>query len=413
MVIAAATYSGVRPGWGRWNDTDVYRTRELRPLQTLALLRSGRRSVQRVPAAETRIVDRRPSPLARIKSALSTAFKTPDEHVGWVPFAVAAGLRAARKRRPHAILVSAPPHSSHLAGVILSKLLRRPLIVDFRDPWTMNEDADKYWSTDWVRRWNDRLERFVLRRARYVIVNTRTAQQMFLERYPWLRTRLTTITNGFDPAVLDNLIPCKFDKFTLTHAGSFYAERNPDCFLKGLARWLNPAKDPMRRRSTQVLFIGRSDASVLQTITRLRLEDIVTLVPPMPPSELYPILVGSSALLLMLGFRECSRYVIPAKLYDYLAVGQPIMAFVPEQGEVSTLLSNRGLHCVVTRDDPDTVARALDSLYMSWQRCELQGESSEIERWPQFWRPTLARRLAEVLAQVVDGAPTAPARPPN
>ncbi|MDI6739276.1 MAG: glycosyl transferase family 1, partial [Candidatus Edwardsbacteria bacterium] len=60
----------------------------------------------------------------------------PDNKIGWIPFAVRAGMRAAQRYPIDAILSSAPPYSSHLAGVILKRALGKPLVSDFRDSWT-------------------------------------------------------------------------------------------------------------------------------------------------------------------------------------------------------------------------------------------------------------------------------------
>lgn len=345
------------------------------------------------------------------KRGLLAALTTPDEHLGWVPFAVAGGLRAARRRPVDVILVSSPPYSAQLAGLVLARVLRKPLVADFRDLWTMNEYADEFWPGAGAARWNARLERMVIRAASCVIANTPTAEAMFRQGYPWAAGKLTTIPNGFDPAEVEGVVPRRFPKFTLTHAGSFYRDRNPRCFLEGLVQWLSRDRHDGLRDDVQVLFIGRNDPSVSHLVSALGLEEVVTLAPSVPPSELYPILAGSDVLLLMLGFRPTSRYVIPAKLYDYLAVGRPVLAFAPE-GEVSSLLSDRGVHSVLPRDDPAAVATILESLYVERRqsRSGVGGAALGVEAWPQFWRPHLAQRLRDVLASTVGVSVDLPTR---
>jgi hypothetical protein len=137
-------------------------------------------------------------------------------------------------------------------------------------------------------------------------------------------------------------------------------------------------------------------------IAEFNLEDVVTLVAPVPVSEAYSIIAGSDALLLTLGFRECSRYVVPAKLYDYLAIGRPVIAFVPE-GEASSLLADRTVHGVISRDDPAAVAPIMDRLYSNWQRGQsrMGVASLNVDAWPRFWRSHLARRLRDLLGEIV------------
>ncbi len=414
IIIAAAAGTSLQPGWGRWQATDVCRTSDLSALSLFWRMRNALRLNRKIGVDSQAASENPQRKSGQIRRTVMGFLKTPDEQLlGWAPLAVAAGLRIARRRSVDLILVSSPPHSAHLAGLVLAKILKRPLVLDFRDPWTMNEYAENFWPTKTLRKWNAKLERAALRSARYVIANTPTAEEMFLERYPWLAARLTTIHNGFEPSALEGLVPRRFDKFTLTHAGSFYGERNPRCFLEGLARWLNQPESTERKRNTHVLFIGRNDASTSETVARLGLGDVVTLAPSVPLSELYPLLAGSSALLLTLGFRPNSRYVIPAKLYDYLAVGRPVLAFVPEEGEASKLLSDRKRHMVVTQDDPEAVVRILDKLYADWQHGASQVDTSRVgtDAWRQFWYPRLTERLAEVLAQAKNETHAAPTSP--
>jgi predicted DNA binding protein len=46
-------------------------------------------------------------------------------------------------------------------------------------------------------------------------------------------------------------------------------------------------------------------------------------------------------------------------LYEYLGTGVPILAIADEHGETARMLREAGGHYVVTRDQPDDIARAL------------------------------------------------------
>ena len=407
LVVTASSGPGRKRGLDVWHGTAVYRSGDLNPLAQWRGLRS-RMGTSPPPADRPGHV----SPaevsngrLRAVKRAILAGLTTPDDHMGWIPFAVSAGLRVARQYPVDAILVSSPPHSAQIAGLILAKALRKPLVADFRDLWTMNEYASDLWPGTRAARLNACLERMVVREADGIIANTHTAEVMLRQAYPWAASKMTTIPNGFDPVELEGILPRTFPKFTLTHAGSFYRDRNPRCFLEGLARWLDRSGVEDLRSKVNVLFIGRHDPSVSHLAHTIGLEGIVELAPSVPPSELYPILAGSDVLLAILGFRTTSRSVMPAKLYDYLAVGRPILALVPE-GEVTSLLASHPLHRIVTCDDPSAVATALESLYA--QRDLVRPGSGKaglgVHAWPQFWRPHLARSLHEVLAGII-GSP--------
>jgi glycosyltransferase involved in cell wall biosynthesis len=401
-VIAGPLEDRPRSGWTTWNGTDIFRTGKYPSL--LRRRATPVRSRNHAPAQPSAAQPAAPGShgrLRRVKRDLLGMIATPDKHIGWVPFAVAAALRMPGRKAVEAILTSSPPHSTHLAGVILSKILRRPLIVDLRDLWTLHEYAKELWRTPRAAEWSATLERLVFRHAFRIIANTPTAEAMLREAYPSVSAKVTTISNGFEPEEFEQIVPREFSKFTVTHAGSLYVDRNPRCFLDGLARWLSRDVNHALRNNLQVLFVGRVDPSLLRWISEFGLDGVVSVHSSVPRSELYPILAGSDALLLLLGFRPTSRYVMQAKLYEYLAVGRPIVALVPE-GEMSSLLRSRPYHTVLTEEDPEAVVDILESLYANRHTLHAESEKPRacIADWPHFWWSNLTRQLGDVLASV-------------
>jgi hypothetical protein len=63
----------------------------------------------------------------------------PDESIFWVAPAVLAGRRIVRERRPRAIVVFMMPYSAGLAGIVLSRLQRLPLILNLDDSLTCTD----------------------------------------------------------------------------------------------------------------------------------------------------------------------------------------------------------------------------------------------------------------------------------
>ena len=79
--------------------------------------------------------------LGIIRSVLMRLTSFPDHMIFWVPTAVRTGLDICKLREISAIYTTSPPHSSHLAGLLISRKTGIPWIADFRDPWTLNA----YW----------------------------------------------------------------------------------------------------------------------------------------------------------------------------------------------------------------------------------------------------------------------------
>ncbi|MBX3438100.1 MAG: glycosyltransferase, partial [Planctomycetaceae bacterium] len=99
-------------------------------------------------------------------------------------------------------------------------------------------------------------------RADFVIANTQTLAEDFIERLHVPPERVEVITCGYDEQDLsaatdaDSLAECDTEGlFSITHTGTFYKQRNPRNFLKGVKRLLEErAVDPARLR---INFVGK------------------------------------------------------------------------------------------------------------------------------------------------------------
>jgi hypothetical protein len=62
-------------------------------------------------------------------------FCIPDFFWGWVPLSLIKGWSLIKRFRVDTIYVSCSPFSSALVGTCLKRLTRKPLVLDFRDPF--------------------------------------------------------------------------------------------------------------------------------------------------------------------------------------------------------------------------------------------------------------------------------------
>ena len=125
------------------------------------------------------------------------------------------------------IYSTAPAWTSHLVGLMLSHLLRVPLVADFQDPW-----CGSFWrkipyrSQLWL---DERLENMVVRRASQITCAWDGIRRHLETRYPKRSADIRTILNGFWPDETDEVEPVRLDerRCVLLHAGSFYGPRSP------------------------------------------------------------------------------------------------------------------------------------------------------------------------------------------
>jgi hypothetical protein len=97
---------------------------------------------------------------------------TPDEHQGWLPFAIASCLRVVRRDSIDRIISTGPPFSSHLVGLAVKKLAKVNWIAEFRDPWVGNEQRPSVIQNAFTDAVNQKLEAAVIRNADRVVCVT-------------------------------------------------------------------------------------------------------------------------------------------------------------------------------------------------------------------------------------------------
>ena len=117
----------------------------------------------------------------KILTYLSDMFFIPDNKIGWKRKALNAAEALFEKKQFEIIFATAPPFTDFLIGEELSKKFKKPLVVDYRDPW--HEYPFKYYPTP-LHKWrNYVLEKRVVHAASRIITTNRRVKELILKRY--------------------------------------------------------------------------------------------------------------------------------------------------------------------------------------------------------------------------------------
>ncbi len=331
--------------------------------------------------------------LGRVLREIRRWTTCPDTVNTWVPVGVWAGLDLRRRVDFDVVYATGPPHSTLLAGALISLLTRRPLVADFRDLWTRNESYEQRGIPRPVRAWDRLLERFVMRRAARVLTVTDSFRESLRDLEPDLPAhRFATITNGVDPADFEDLeLPtARNPQFTLAHVGSLYGARNPAPLYRTLARWVE------RRPEVKCRFFGNTPG---QAMPAPEVAPMVEFAGHVPHAEVLPRLWGADVLLILLGSEDNTRGVLPAKIFEYVCTGRPVLMYAPA-GEASAFLERHGAGTTVSGDDPEAAVAFLDEAWLRWR--ESTGDRvSEVSIPADVDRRELTRRLASLCDDIV------------
>ena len=233
------------------------------------------------------------------------------------------------------IIASNPPESVHVGAAVLARRLGAAYVMDMRDGW-LDEPLRSLLQTSPLRRWREsRLERRCVAVAQAIVVTSETWKRLLVHRYPGVEPKVHVITNAY-PArssyAMGQQIRAASAGLRLIYAGRFYGSdprRSPKVLLDPLVGALH-----RRISAGEILLPGDHGALDLDEIDgigqQLPIGWSIEAREPMPRSDLLRLLADASGLLML----TASQSQIPAKLFEYLPTGRPILAVAPADSEV-------------------------------------------------------------------------------
>jgi glycosyltransferase involved in cell wall biosynthesis len=296
-------------------------------------------------------------------------WQIPDAQITWLPQAVQLGRRLMRDNTYAAILSTSGPATNHLVARSLIRTARRQVtsptptwLADFRDPWSQNMHRSRL---PWRRYIDAHLERTVHREADATVTVTIAFAANLRAAFADHIHHLHHIPNGFDPADLPPPTSVSYEtsKFHLYYSGILYAKRHPRHLLQAIANLIDKGHIP--RADLRVTFAGTFDPTDL--IHKRQLSDLITLPGTLAHSKNLAQMAGADVLLLIGDVTPDAGDYIPGKLYEYLAVGRPVLALL-HPGEAATILARHGAAgtVCVAPGDIAAIEHAVLGLYQRW-----------------------------------------------
>lgn len=311
------------------------------------------------------------------------AMLVPDDQAMWIDQAAGAAVEMARKIKADVLLATGPPFSTLLAGQRAAEITGLPLVVDFRDDWTLLRRNLKLLTPARQKR-EEELEQRVLRIAAGVITVTPPLYEEMKARSPHPE-RVHMLPNGFDPEHFAGLSAGSGDGSVFS-AGSLYAKREPEGFFQAWERFrqhndnlrfelAGPVADDCRHYFPE----NRPDCRWLGFL---------------PHREVRRRLMRASLNLAWLDpYLSVQSYT--GKLLEYLGARRPVLMLGAPESAAADLLERSGLGFTVPVDDVDGIVAALEKIARGdWQP---HPDDSVIA-------PFNARQQVAELATILNGA---------
>jgi len=281
-----------------------------------------------------------------------------NDQLSWVPHAVAAADSFISRNSVSSVISTSPPVAAHLAAMWLKRRYGLKWIADFRDPILGNPGRNRRWAAPY----DLFLQRMIFGAADAVIAVTDTVAEGWRSDYPRIAHKIHVVWNGFDPE--DQFGPASLPARPfrlLSHVGLLYAQRHPLALLASLERLIrNGRLDP---GAVRVRFTGPiqnesallTDPSAAALMRTGYLEFRGELIPR--ADAMHEIATSDFLLLLDIVNPANVGYTVPAKLYDYILAGRPILSVTAQNSPVERILAGSGIRymCLYHDDSADEI----------------------------------------------------------
>lgn len=334
----------------------------------------------------------------------------PDAQILWRPDALREGLRLLKETPHAAIIATGPPFSSFLLGATLSRRTGVPLVLDYRDEWTI---SNAYWENkrqgrlaNWVQ---SRMQRAALAQASVVLATTpSTAAELGrLAAAAGSKARVDYIYNGFDPSdypVRDGTATRVdygngTDLFRMSFVGTLWNLNPIGPVVAGLLELARRAPDIAAR--LELVVAGRRMAEQEAQLDQLASTPVkLVRLPFVSHKDAVRLMCESDALLLLNADLPDTHRIVNAKTFEYMAARRPIFVVAPE-GDLWDLVRDLPGTTLCRPGDAAATAEGLSTAIGDWQDGTVY--DPRLWRLGPYERRQLAGKLAVILDQIAGG----------
>lgn len=299
----------------------------------------------------------------RVWTFLAANAGTSRRIANYLSYMFSAVWASLRLQRPDVVIATSPQFFCGWAGILVSRLKRRPLVLEIRDIWPESIEAVGAMRNRGLLRVLEFLERKMYAAASHIVTVGNGYRDRIAGKLSQPRT-VSVITNGVDVKLFQQTDDERFRHvwglegcFVCSYIGTI-----------GMAHGL----DVVLRAAKQLKEKGRSDIRfclVGDGADRKRLEEqcrqddlgeIVIFTGRQPRGEVPSILSASNACLIHLKGCDLFNSVIPSKIFETMAMGRAIIMGV--RGEAQDIVMQAGAAIEMKPDSGASLVAAVERL---------------------------------------------------
>lgn len=289
------------------------------------------------------------------------------------------------------ILVSGAPHISFRLAQRLSRRLRRPYVLDYRDLWTRNPHQ-RPGSAAKIRQ-----ERELLNGCSAVTVISPSIASVLNDQHG-VGPKLHVVTNGYDEDSLRHVMPHDFGHFAIVYAGALPP---PNLVITPLMVALKDLKGhPAAARDWKFHYYGPDGEYVRRDVAQLDLSSNVFVHGKVSHAEALSALRGANIAVVITSVAENAsieqKGIITGKIFEAIGLRIPLLIIAPPGSDVEAIAEVAGLgRCFRASDTEGVIAFLIDALH---------GRVPAARRPEQFSWASIGRAMDSVLCSAADAS---------
>ena len=297
------------------------------------------------------------------------------------------------------LIATSPPPSAALMGWLSNRLKKIPWVLEIRDLWPeMIRDLGV--KIGFLARTADKIIAKFYRDSSFIVPLTNGFAKIIAQKgIPMEKMRV--IPNGVDPIFEDRVEnerePAfnKSGKFSVFYVGSMGRANQLETLLKIAEKLVN-------YRDIQFIFVGDGvEKKKLMREASVKKLDNVLFLEPVPRKEVPDFLEKADLCFLTHAQTGSFSAFIPNRLFDYLAVGKPVLLLL-EKGDASQILEESGGGVQVSPKDTVQAVKAILELKSNPEKRKKMGELGKQYVFKKFLRKDLAAEYFKVLKEIAE-----------
>jgi glycosyltransferase involved in cell wall biosynthesis len=310
-----------------------------------------------------------------------------DSRMSWNKKAKNYLLHELQNNKYDTVILTSPPYSLALLAAELTDEVNIPVILDLRDPWTIN--PYKIYPTAWHLKSDRRREEKAIAKIAAIISAYQSTVDDYNNRIPGFKDKpVLVLPNGYDEADFSGLnqSPQKMSEdFNIGFSGSLYSHLNtPGALFAAIAA--------LKKENISVKFhhIGTSVYNLRTLAEKYDITENITEWGYRTHAACLEILQQMDAFCLLLDDHwPNSRYTVGGKFYEYLRLRKPVLAIVPDEGEAAALIRETDCGIVASAADATEVITAIKKLIdkeipFAWKNLDKFNRENQAEQLVTF-----------------------------